>query len=257
MNLASVIDILNHEIRLKDQETWDNSGLQLGSMEVYINKVMLTMDLGMEALDLAIKEKVNLIITHHPLFFSPIKRIDTDTYDGQIIKMLINENINVYSIHTSYDMADKGVTHSLAEKLNITGFRVLHPVNADGSGYGGVGEITPVNIIEYAKFVKKTLETDFLRLFSKGDEIVKRVAFCGGSGGEFIEDAIRQEAQVYITGDIKYHQAQEALKNNLCIIDAGHYNTEIHSLENIREALVKRGLDVISFKKNITEEKII
>jgi len=257
MNLASVIDILNNELKLKDQEAWDNSGLQIGSREVYINKIMLTIDMGMEALDLAIKEKVNLIITHHPFFFRPIKRIDTDTYDGRIIKMLIKENINVYSIHTSYDMADKGVTPSLAEKLNIGKYEVLRIINTDGSGYGGIGEITPIKIIEYAGFVKKALGTDFVRLFCKGDEIIKKVAFCGGSGSEFIEDAIRQGAQVYITGDIKYHQAQEALKNNLCIIDAGHYNTEIHSLDTIRDILANKGLDVISFNKNITEEKII
>jgi dinuclear metal center YbgI/SA1388 family protein len=257
MNLESIINILNDEVKLKEHESWDNSGLQVGSDKACINKIMLTMDLGREALDLALREKVDLIITHHPFFFSPIKRIDTDTYDGQIIKMLIKENINLYSIHTSYDMADKGVTSSLAEKLNIVNYQILHPVNEDKSGYGGIGDIPPIDIIEYAQFVKKALEADYVRLYSKGGETVKRVAFCGGSGGEFIEDAIKQGADVYITGDIKYHQAQDGLKNDLCIIDAGHYVTEAHSMDFLKEVLKKTGLKVISFKKNKAQEIII
>ena len=94
-------------------------------------------------------------------------------------------------------------------------------------------------------------------MFCKGEKTVRKVAFCGGSGSDFIEDAIRQNADIYITGDIKYHQAQEALKNNLCIIDAGHYYTEVHSLNLIKETLRKTGLEIISFNKNMTEEKII
>jgi dinuclear metal center YbgI/SA1388 family protein len=171
MNLESIINILNDEVKLKEHESWDNSGLQVGSDKACINKIMLTMDLGREALDLALREKVDLIITHHPFFFSPIKRIDTDTYDGQIIKMLIKENINLYSIHTSYDMADKGVTSSLAEKLNIVNYQILHPVNEDKSGYGGIGDIPPIDIIEYAQFVKKALEQE---LFIEGHFLVTK-----------------------------------------------------------------------------------
>ncbi|NLK65393.1 MAG: Nif3-like dinuclear metal center hexameric protein [Tissierellia bacterium] len=257
MNLSSIINLLNDEVKLKEHESWDNSGLQIGTMKGDINKIMLTMDISKEAAEHAIQEKVELIITHHPFFFTGIKKIDFDTYDGEIIKILIKENINLYSMHTSYDMADKGVTYNLAQKLNILNYQVLHPVNIDKSGYGGIGEIAPTNIIRYAEFVKNALGAECVRLFCKGEKTVRKVAFCGGSGSDFIEDAIRQNADIYITGDIKYHQAQEALKNNLCIIDAGHYYTEVHSLNLIKETLRKTGLEIISFNKNMTEEKII
>lgn len=257
MNLNNIINLLNEEVKFKEHESWDNSGLQLGSMEVNINKIMLTLDINKEAIEYAVQHKVDLIITHHPFFFGSIRKIDFDTYDGEIIKMLIKENINVYSMHTSYDMADKGVTYSLAKRLNILNYQVLHPINIDNSGYGGIGDVAPVNIIEYTKLVKEALGAEYVKLYYNGEKTVRRVAFCGGSGGEFIEDAIRQKADLYITGDIKYHQAQEAVKNNLCIIDAGHYNTEIYSMETLMEVLEKTGLEIINFKKNITAEKII
>ncbi|HBC30706.1 MAG TPA: Nif3-like dinuclear metal center hexameric protein [Clostridiales bacterium] len=257
MNLNSIINLLNDEVKLKEHESWDNSGLQIGSMKGNINKIMLTIDINKEGVKQAIQEKVDLIITHHPFFFNTIKKIDFDTYDGEIIEMLIKENINLYSMHTSYDMAEKGVTYNLAQKLNISDYQVLHPVNMDNSGYGGIGEVAPINIIDYAKFVKETLEAEGVKLYCNDEKTVKRVAFCGGSGSEFIGDAIKQNADVYITGDIKYHQAQEAVKDNLCIIDAGHYNTEVHSMETIMEVLGKTGMEIINYKKSTSGEIII
>jgi dinuclear metal center YbgI/SA1388 family protein len=257
MNLDAIINLLNNEVKLKEHESWDNSGLQIGSKKGNINKIMLTIDINKEGVKQAIQEKVDLIITHHPFFFDNIKKIDFDTYDGEIIEMLIKENINVYSIHTSYDMAEKGVTYNLAQKLNILDYNVLHPVSLDNSGYGGIGEVAPIKITEFAEFVKEALGADYVKLCCNDDKTVKKVAFCGGSGSEFIEDAIKSKADVYITGDIKYHQAQEAVKNNLCIIDAGHYNTEVHSMDTVMEALRKTGLEIINFKKNMTAEKII
>lgn len=258
MNLNSIINLINDEIKLKAHESWDNSGLQIGSKMVYINKIMLTLDLDLEAAEYAVNEKVDLIITHHPFFFSSIKKIDTDTYDGKIIKMLIQNNINLYSMHTSYDMAEKGVNYDLARKLDILNYDILHPINIDNSGYGGIGEITPRNIVDFTKFVKESLKADYVKLYCGDDKkLVKKVAFCGGSGSEFIEDAINLNADVYITGDIKYHQAQTAIKNDLCIIDAGHYNTEVHSMVSLKNILEKTNIEVVIFTKNITAEKII
>lgn len=258
MNVNFIINLLKNELKLKDHESWDNSGLQIGSKESYINKIMLTLDLDMEAAEHAVREKVDLIITHHPFFFSSIKKIDTDTYDGKIIKMLIANDINLYSMHTSYDMADKGVSYDLARKLNVNNYKVLHPINIDNSGYGGIGEIDPVSIRDYAHHVKQVLQADYVSLYCIDDEkIINKVAFCGGSGSEFIEDAINLKADLYITGDIKYHQAQTAIKNNLAIIDAGHYNTEVHSMETVRDLLEKTQMEIIYFKKNMTGEKII
>lgn len=225
-------------MKLKQQEPWDNSGLQIGSYNADINNIMLTLDIDSNIIEYAINNKYDLIITHHPFIFSGMKSIDFSTYEGKLIKDIIINNLNIYSLHTNYDMASFGVNYQLSKILNINDFDILHIVNPDGSGYGGIGSIKAVNIVDYAKSIKELLKVEHIKLYcSRDDKIVNKVAFCGGSGGEFINDAIAKEADVYITGDIKYHQAQFALQNNLCIIDAGHYNTEYQSLENIKNIL--------------------
>ncbi|WP_440977761.1 Nif3-like dinuclear metal center hexameric protein [Sedimentibacter sp. LTW-03] len=251
--------LLEDELKIKAQEPWDNSGLQIGSMEKDINNIMLTLDADLEAVNYAADNNIELIITHHPFFFSPIKSIDLASYEGKIIQKLIKNNINLYSLHTSFDMADVGVNKKLSELLSIKDYDVLHVSGSDLSGYGGVGNIAPVNIIEYADQVKNKLGADHVKLYCNSSErVIERVAFCGGSGSDFIDNAIEKEADVYITGDIKYHQAQSALRNNLCIIDAGHYYTEYLSMENIKKALLKEEqLKVKMLTKNTVKEQII
>lgn len=199
---------------------------------------MLTLDVDSNIIEYAINNKIELIITHHPLFFSSLKSIDYSTYEGKLIKEIINNNINLYSMHTNFDMAAYGVNYQLSQVLSIKDYEVLHVVNTDSSGYGGVGQIEPINIVGYANAVKELLKVDYIKLYCNNeDKIIRKVAFCGGSGSDFIKDAIAKKADVYITGDIKYHQAQFALQNDLCIIDAGHYNTEYQSMENIKNIL--------------------
>jgi len=244
---------------LKPQESWDNSGLQIGLLSDDIKNIMLTLDIDYEAVKHAVKNNVQLIITHHPFFFSSLKSIDYSTYEGKIIRELILNNINLYSMHTNLDMADKGVNRQLAEKLNIDVYETLNIAGADGVGYGGIGDISPCNIIEYASEVKAKLNTGHIKLYcdDKGRNVA-RVAFCGGSGSEFIHDAISKGADVYITGDIKYHQAQSALQNNLCIIDAGHYYTEYQSMRVIAQVLSSyNGLNVSVLERNTANEIII
>lgn len=244
---------------MKTQEPWDNSGLQIGDYENDIRNIMLTLDIDIESVDYAINNNIDLIITHHPFLLSGLKSIDFSTYEGKVIRKLIKNNINLYSMHTNFDMADMGVNNKLAERLHINNYKVLHIVNTDNSGYGGIGTVKPQNIIDYAKEVKVLLNVDQIKLYCNDHKkVISNVAFCGGSGSEFIDDAIQKNADVYITGDIKYHQAQSALQNNLCIIDAGHYNTEYKSMENINNLLVKvQGLNVIILEKNTVKEFII
>ena len=175
--------------------------MQIGSLNADIKNIMLTLDIDAETVEFAIHNSIELIITHHPFLFSNIKSIDYSTYEGSIIRKLIKNNINLYSMHTSFDMADLGVNQKLADVLNIENYDVLHIVNRDLSGYGGVGNIEPINIIEYARMVKSNLMAEHIKLFcNNNDKIIKRVAFCGGSGSEFIKDAIEKNADLYITG---------------------------------------------------------
>ncbi len=244
---------------MKPQESWDNSGLQIGDYNNDINNIMLTMDIDLNAVEYAINNKIELIITHHPFLFSCLKSIDFSTYECKLIRQIIKNDINLYSMHTNYDMAEFGVSYQLSKVLNIDSYEILHTVHPDGSGYGGIGYTEPVNILEYAKEVKKLLKADHIKLYCNNDDkIVSKTAFCGGSGSDFIKDAISKEADVYITGDIKYHQAQFALQNNLCVIDAGHYNTEYQSLQSIKNVLDEvEELNVMLMEVNTVREIIL
>jgi GTP cyclohydrolase I len=260
MKFNNIINLLNSELKLKQQENWDNSGLQIGNLNADIKNVMILLDLDKEIIDTAIKNKIDLIITHHPFFFNEIKSIDFGTYDGEVIKYLIENNINLYSMHTSLDMAEYGVNYALAEKLSIKNYDILHNINDDKEyGYGGIADINEINILEYTNSVKFALGCNSVKLFcTDTSKKISRVAFCGGSGSEFIEDAINNKADIYITGDIKYHQAQEAMKYGLSIIDAGHYYTEYHIIYSIEKALVNvADLKIITLNKNTVDEIVI
>lgn len=224
-----------------------------------IKNIMLTLDIDESLIEQALNEQIDLIITHHPFIFSGLKSIDYSTYEGRIIQKLVKNNINLYSMHTSFDMADSGVNQKLAIKLGIQNYETLKTINKDLSGYGGVGNIEPIQIKDYAQEVKNNLNAQYIKLYCNDSHgMIKRVAFCGGSGSDFIYDAMEKKADVYITGDIKYHQAQTALNNNLCIIDAGHFNTEYHSLENIGDVLINiKELNIILIEKNLIKEQII
>ncbi|MDD2495257.1 MAG: Nif3-like dinuclear metal center hexameric protein [Tissierellia bacterium] len=258
MKLKSIIELINDNLKLKIPEKWDNSGLQIGDYSNDIKNIMLILDLDKNAVEFSVLNNIDLIITHHPFIFSPLKSIDFSTYDGKLIRDLIINNINVYSMHTNLDMADYGVNYELANLLGIKDYEILHIVNDDNSGYGGISNISPINVIEYANFVKSSLNCNTIKLYCNDNKKnISRVAFCGGSGSEFISDAITKGADIYITGDIKYHQAQDALKNNLVIIDAGHHYTEYHSIKNIQEILNIAGLNVIFDDRNTVAEIVL
>ncbi|WP_326908991.1 Nif3-like dinuclear metal center hexameric protein [Sedimentibacter sp. MB31-C6] len=259
MKLNLIVELLESKLKIKTQETWDNSGLQIGNLNSDIKNIMLILDLDLDSVKYAIKSGINLIITHHPFIFGSLKSIDFNTYDGLIIKNLILNNINLYSMHTNLDMAEYGVNYKLAQKLSIRNYAILHEVNESDNGYGGIGNIEEQNIIKYAESVKDSLNCSNIKLYCNDlNKKIRKIAFCGGSGSDFIDDAINKGADVYITGDIKYHQAQNALKNNLSIIDAGHYNTEYHTLETIKNILENtKDFKITILEKNTVNEIII
>lgn len=260
MILNNIIKILEKELKLKNPEKWDNSGLQIGDLNNHIKKTMLILDIDESSVKFAIDNNIDLIITHHPFMFNPIKSIDYNTYDGKIIRNLIINNINVYSMHTNLDMADYGVNYELASRLGIKKYDVLHVVNElDGSGYGGISDINTANIIEYANTIKSKLNCKTLKVFCDNEKkTIKKIAFCGGSGNDFIEDAINKGADLYITGDIKYHEAQHALKHNLSLIDAGHFFTEYHSLKKVQNILIEyTTIDTVLIERNTVPEIIL
>lgn len=333
VSLRIIMDALEAIAPLRLAEGWDNVGLMVGSPEQIVQNVLVAVDLTAAVLAQAEKTGANLIITHHPFIFSPLKSIRTDSAGGSLLARLIKADIAVYSAHTNLDAAVGGVSDVLAGKLGLTDVRplvadtgekliklavfvpeshleaVAQAITAAGAGHignyshctfrsAGMGTFMPLegtnpftgvqgrleytpecrletimpaaeakrvvaamikahpyeevaydlypleNKIAFAglgrvgtlpakvmfdelvEAVKAVLALEVVRVAGAVSGPVKTVAVCGGAGGSFIRKAYEAGADCFVTGDIKYHEAQEAVELGIAVIDAGHFATE-------------------------------
>lgn len=325
-----IIDILEAWAPKQLAYDWDNVGLQVGTLNKPISKVMISLDVLENVVDEAIEKQVNLIIAHHPLLFSALKSVNTNTPKGRVIEKLIKHDISVYAAHTNLDIACGGVSDILADKLGVYDTKVLIPDTYESlyklvvyspvshaqriktalaeSGAGHIGNysdcffesrgegsfkplagtnpyigkqgeeekveearietIVPDHLIkraieavqeahpyeevaydliplknqgnpigagrigqlpetmllsDFCEVVKKKLEVSVVRVTGNLNEIVQKVAILGGSGKGFINQAKAMGADVYVTGDMAFHEAQDAEQMGLSVIDPGHY----------------------------------
>lgn len=219
---------------------WDNTGFQIGDDSKEVSRILVALDLSEKVYEKAVEENFHMIITHHPIIFKPMNRITTLNHKEKLIYNLIKNEIVVYNAHTNLDRAEGGVNHQLEKILELKDAKPLHLTNLSfekPSGYGRIGNIEEINLMDYINVIKEKLETEDLIVYGNQERTVKRVAVCGGSGAEFIYDAYKGNADIYITGDIKYHEAQIGDELGLTIIDAGHYHTEKVILPVIKEYL--------------------
>jgi dinuclear metal center YbgI/SA1388 family protein len=246
------IEIINIFEELYPQDlayTWDNIGLQIGTINKEINNVLLTLDLTLEVVEEAIENKNELIIVHHPLIFSPLKSIKTDTYKGKIIEKLIKSDIALYVAHTNFDVSTYGMNTMLANMLNLKDQQVLEFTTED-EGLGKVGTVDSIVMKDYIKLVKDTFKVTNARFIGDINKTVKKVAITGGSGSSTINSASKSGVDLLITGDISYHQAHDALAINLNVLDIGH-TVEKHFVYELKNILKDKGV-----KANILVSKI-
>ncbi|MBW7888510.1 MAG: Nif3-like dinuclear metal center hexameric protein [Bacteroidetes bacterium] len=337
----------------------DNVGLQIGKPENKISSILLALDVTLEVVHEAIAKKANLIVTHHPLLFHPLKRISPDSRAGAIAMKIIEHNISLYAAHTNLDSVKNGVNFALGKKLGLKNLAVLSPVkesltkiavfvplthveavaeamHSAGAGMfskydlcsfrtkgtgtfrgmnnaspyigkvgmtekveeariemlcehwklssvlramikahpyeevaydiyplenmnseyglGAVGTLSnALSVNEFLRYISHVLKTPSLR-YTPGNKKtkIKTVALCGGSGAEFIPNALAAGAEAFITADLKYHTFQE-YEDRILLIDAGHFETEhivLDSLRNIIQHIVGKACTIYKTKKN-------
>jgi dinuclear metal center YbgI/SA1388 family protein len=207
-------------------EEWDNVGLMMGSKSTPITKVLCALDVNEQVVEEAILIGAECIVTHHPFFFKGMKRIDYDTSKGALIQKIVQEGIQIYSMHTNLDIVQGGMNDFLAKGLLLKNIKVLSQTTPTSyEGIGRVGDIATLSLRDLSNQVKTFLGTSFVRVVGDLDAPIDKVAICSGSGSQYIKEAAGV-ADVYITGDIKFHEAQMAVEEGLFLIDAGHYATE-------------------------------
>lgn len=202
------------------QESWDNCGFSVGDPQKEVKRALIALDCTEEVLEEAVELGCDIIITHHPLIFKGVKSIVPDNNVGRIITGAIKNDIAIYAAHTNMDKASDGVSALMAKRIGLVD---IEPLNMDNLGLVGNLE-RPVASQELVKIVKEKFNLNNVRFSKPLDKPVSRVAVCGGSGHSFIPDAMAKGAQVYITGDITYHQFY--CEKDFMIMDIGHYYSE-------------------------------
>ena len=221
---------------------FDNVGLLLGINEATVTRVLVTLDITDEVIDEALELGAQLIFSHHPLFFE-LKRINDADHTGRKIVKLLRNGVSAFCQHTNLDSVPGGVNDALAEKLGVAvaGYLDGPHFTADGGEYGmgRYGSLSsPVEFEDYLCDVKFALNAPGLRYHSAGRPVSK-VALCGGSGGNFVEDAVRLGCDTLVTADIKHDRFLAAKELNLNLIDAGHFCTENVVVPVLAEMLKK------------------
>ncbi len=226
---------------------WDNVGLLCGDRNAEVRTVFLALDATPDTVKEAIKEGADMMITHHPILFRPIRRLTPDdSIDAQLVSLLIEHHIPLYSAHTNFDAAEHGLNSYFASLFPLSDVEILEPY-LHGGGIGRIGRLTDSSLLTLSSlcaYTKQVLGTNFVRVCGSLDQKVQKIALVNGSGEDYIDFAIGKGADVLITGDIKYHTALDAAARGLCIIDAGHYPTEIAVLDLFSSLLKDTGLVV-------------
>lgn len=224
MQIKEVIDYLKELAKPESSLSWDNCGIQVGDLNANISKISVALTPTIEIIESAIKNQSNLLITHHPLIFKPLKFIDVDTVIGKSIHIAIKNELTIYSIHTSFDSAPTGLNYEIAKKLNLENISVFDEL----SNIGTIGSFTkPLKLKTVIENVKNILNLAHFTYVGDPEKAISKVAICTGSGGSFLSLVKEKSADLYITGDIKYHNAIDAKELDLALIDAGHHGTEI------------------------------
>ena len=345
---SEVIDFMSELAPKKYILEWDNSGLQVGDNNASISKILVSLDIDLEVAREAVNKNCDMIISHHPLIFKPLKQVISSDQTGKIVSYLIKNDIVLYSAHTNLDIAPGGLNDYLAQRLDIqdvsvlgaegrlnfyklavfvpishftdireaildegAGFtgnyshssfavkgqgsfkplsgskpyqgeknrfnevqeyrletivaedhlqavenrlREVHPYeevaldiyplenNKQPYGPGRIGVLNEEMMVDnFLQYVKEKLNLSAVKFTGEGRRTVKKIALCSGSGGDYIQQAVQKGADLFLTGDIKFHQAQQAGKQGIVVVDACHYGTEI-IVKDLLFGKIKNGL---------------
>ena len=236
MTVSSLYAYLNSKIPSALSCDWDNDGLMCApDGEREVKRVLVTLDITAEAIEKAISEGCEVILSHHPLIFKGLKSVTQDSCVSAKVIDLIKSGIAAFSFHTRLDALEGGVNDVLAKTLGV---KDTVPFGIDGETIGRVGILdAPTSLDSFAKAVRDKLGAPAVLCAAAGKE-VRRVALLGGSGGDDIAAAIASGADTYVSGRLGYHEMTDAAELGINLIEAGHFYTEYPVCEKL-EALVK------------------
>ena len=225
---------------------FDNVGLLVGRSEKEVNRIYLALDATDSVIESAEKAGADMLITHHPLIFTPLKKVTDEDFVSRRVLKLISNDIAYYAMHTNFDAAPGCMADLAGERLGLKDTRVLELMGKTaedkdyGIGiYGCFGR--SMTLRETAEAVKKAYGIPFVTVFGNMEGSIRTAAICPGAGGSTLKEALRCGADVYITGDIGHHEGIDAVANDMAVIDAGHYGIE-HIFTDFMEKFLEERL---------------
>lgn len=235
-SVGDIIAIMEDQIAPPSQaEPWDHVGLCAGDRAWPARRVWVALDPLAEVVEAALADKAGLLICHHPLLFAGIHGVDLSTPAGRIIASAISGKMAIYCAHTNLDKAAGGTTDVLSRRIGLSG---RFGLDASGPFLACVGALPlETDLCTLAALVKKQVGAQAVRFAGPPGLRVKRAAVCAGSGASLIADFLASDAEVFITGDLRYHDARTIREHGKGCVDIGHFASEHLVVEPLAEAL--------------------
>lgn len=237
--VKDIYSFLDKEAPFSTSAPWDNAGLLVGDKDKQVKKVMLSLDVTGDVIDEAKNKNVDLVITHHPLIFDPVKSVTSDT----LLYKAVASGVSFISSHTCLDIAKDGVNDCLAKAVGIKNIQSI-----EEDVFLKIGEIEEKTEDEFVSLLKEKLSCNVL--YNSTGNNIKKVAFCSGSGGDLWNLAKSCGADALLTGEAKYHEFLDASFNNITIFACGHFETEVIVIDTLKEKLEKEFKDIEFLKFN-------
>jgi GTP cyclohydrolase I len=238
MKLEKIIQKFEAKIPLELQESWDHSGLNLGNTDIDVSHVLFSYDICLEAIDEAVANGCQLIVSHHPFRMKADVAIDFNRrYEDRIIEKAIKNNVALYACHTNHDASELSLNRFYLNKLGLEQIKSLSPNLQDptlGIGCHAIAS-KPIAVDDCLKQIKTLFKVQNIRFVRSKKSSFQKIGICTGSGASLIDHAIALDLDLFITGDVKYHQAIHAKRHDLAIADVGHFYSEIDSVNLLRD----------------------
>ena len=243
MKIKDIVCALGQFAPLPLQESYDNAGLQIGLTEAEVTGALLCLDVTEAVVDEAVALGFNLIVSHHPLIFRGLKSITGDNYIERCVMKALKHDIVIYAAHTNLDNALNGVNFKMAEKIGLRNIQFLEPKTDDESCEAGSGVIGDLPVAEldadFLRRVKTTFRVGCVKHTALKGKMIRKVALCCGAGAFLMDEAIKQEADVFITGEIKYHD-YFGHGEDIVLAEIGHYESEQFTKELFQQIIRDR-----------------
>jgi dinuclear metal center YbgI/SA1388 family protein len=238
-------------------ESWDNCGLQAGDLRWPVNKVTIALDPLFSVIQSAMEQGIDMVITHHPLIFTPLRKIDLNSGEGRVIATALKAQIAIYAAHTNLDSACEGINDLLSRTIGLDQLIPMvpsaHPADpafisseSVRAGMGRYGVLAPsMSVAQLARKIKQRLGLKQVRVAGRSERLVRKAAVCSGSGASLLAEFMASEADVFISGDFRYHDARSVEDAGRALIDIGHFASEHIIVEalhmRMKQAVAERG----------------